>query len=208
MTAIVRPADAGRPTLLLLHGRGGTEHDLVGLAEVVAPGWGIIAPRGPEAEGGGYAWFAHHAIGVPVTESLDVRLAETGEVVAALAREAAVSGPMVAVGFSNGGMMAGSLGAARPDLIGGVVLLCSTYPLPDHIYALGGLGGMPVIALAGGADPFHPPDVHAAGVAAYRRANALVCEETDNSGAHGVTPEHARILRKWLEDWESGDLHG
>jgi phospholipase/carboxylesterase len=113
---------------------------------------------------------------------------------------------MVAMGFSNGGMMAGSLGAARPDLIGGVVLLCSTYPLPDHVYALGGLDSTPVIALAGGVDPFHPPAVHAAGVAAYGAAHALICEHTDNSGAHGVTPEHARILKKWLEDWESGDL--
>lgn len=206
MTAIVRPADPGRPTLVLLHGRGGTEHDLLALADAVAPGWGVIAPRGPEAEGGGYAWFQHHAIGVPVTESLDVRLEETAEVVTGLARDAGVATPMVAMGFSNGGMMAGSLGAACPDLIGGVVLLCSTYPLPDHIYALGGLNGTPVIALAGGIDPFHPPDVHDAGVAAYRNAHAPVYEHTDNSGAHGVTPEHAQILKKWLEDWESGDL--
>jgi len=206
VNAIVRPADAGRPTLLLLHGRGGTEHDLLALADAVAPGWGVIAPRGPEAEGGGYAWFRHHAIGVPVTESLDVRLGETAELVAGLAQDAGITTPMVAMGFSNGGMMAGSLGAARPDLIGGVVLLCSTYPLPDHVYALGGLDSTPVIALAGGVDPFHPPAVHAAGVAAYGAANALICEHTDNSGAHGVTPEHARILKKWLEDWESGDL--
>jgi len=206
MTAIVRPGDTGRPTLLLLHGRGGTEQDLLGLADAVAPGWGVIAPRGPEAEGGGYAWFRHHAIGVPVVESLDARLAETGELVAGLARDAGVSAPMVAVGFSNGGMMAGSLAAARHELIGGVALLCSTYPLPEHIFALGGLAGTPVIALAGGADPFHPPEVHNAGVAAYGAAGARICEHMDNSGAHGVTPEHARILKKWLEDWESGNL--
>lgn len=206
MTAVVLPADPGRPTLLLLHGRGGTENDLVALARAVAPGWGIIAPRGAEQQNGGYAWFTHHAIGVPVIESLDVRLAETGEVVASLAGQAGVTGPMVAIGFSNGGMMAGSLGAARPDLIGGVALLCSTYPLPPHIHALGGLEGMPVVALAGGADPFHPQQVHQAGLAAYRASGALVCEHTDNSGAHGVTPEHARILGKWLEDWESGEL--
>ena len=206
MSVIVRPADAGRPTLLLLHGRGGSEVDLVPLAQAVAPGWGIIAPRGPEQEGGGYAWFAHHAIGVPVIESLDVRLAETGEAVASHAAQAGVSGPMVAMGFSNGGMMAGSLGAARPDLIGGVALLCSTYPLPPHVAGLGGLTGMRLVALAGGADPFHPPEVHEAGVAAYRAAGARVCEHTDNSGSHGVTPEHARILGKWLENWESVEL--
>ncbi len=204
MTTIVRVADAGRPTLLLLHGRGGDAEDLVPIADAVALGWGVIAPRGPDAEGGGYAWFTHHAVGVPVRESLDVRLGETAEVAAALQRPAAGHGRMVAVGFSNGGMMAGSLGAARPDLIGGVALLSSAYPLPDHVYAMGGLKGMPVIALSGGMDPFHPLEVHDAGVAAYRAAGAHVADHIDPAGGHSVTPEHARILAKWLEDWESG----
>jgi predicted esterase len=48
MPDIVHTPQAGRPSLLLLHGRGGTEHDLVGLAQAVAPGWGIIAARGPD----------------------------------------------------------------------------------------------------------------------------------------------------------------
>lgn len=131
------------PTLLLLHGRGGFEHDLLGLAAMVAPGWGVIAPHGPEREGNGFVWFRHQAVGVPVIESLDVRLRETAEVAAGLARDGGVHLPMVAVGFSNGGMMAGALGCARPDLVGGVVLLSSTYPLPSHIYDMGGLSGTP-----------------------------------------------------------------
>ena len=53
-SAVVLPADHGRPTLLLLHGRGGTENDLVALARAVAPGWGIIAPRGAEQQNGGH----------------------------------------------------------------------------------------------------------------------------------------------------------
>ena len=144
MTAVVRPPDNGRPTLLLLHGRGGGEHDLVGVAEAVAPGWGIIAPRGPEAEGGGHAWFTHHAIGVPVIESLDMRLGETAEVAAGLAADAGITGPMVVMGFSNGGMMAGALACARPDLVGGVALLCSAYPLPRHGRARRNAHGRPV----------------------------------------------------------------
>jgi phospholipase/carboxylesterase len=115
---------------------------------------------------------------------------------------------MVVMGFSNGGMMAGALACARPDLVGGVALLCSAYPLPPHIYAMGGIAGMPMVAVSGGADPFHPPDVHAAGVAAYRAAGAHVSETIDTTGTHSVTPEHVRILRKWLAGWESDVFRG
>lgn len=203
MAAIVRPAEGDLPTLVLLHGRGGTEHDLVGLARAVAPGWGIIAPRGPEPEGGGFAWFRHHRIGVPVIDSLDTRLGETAEVVSGLAREEGARMPLTVVGFSNGGMMAGALGCARPDLVDSVVLLSSAYPLPAHLYALGGLSGRPVLVLSGGADPFHPPETHEAGVAAHRAAGAVVSDAVDPAGGHGVTPEHARILAKWLQDVRS-----
>jgi len=186
------------PTLLLLHGREGSEHDLPGMAAAVAPGWGVIAPRGPEHEGDGFAWFRHRTIGVPVIESLDLRMQETAEVAAGLARDAEVRLPMVAVGFSNGGMMAGALGCARPDLVGAVALLSSSYPLPAHVYALGGMSGMPVIALSGGADPFHTIRVHQAGVDAYRSAGARVAEHVDASGGHGVTRENADLLGEWL----------
>lgn len=198
MSAVVQRAAGNLPTLLLLHGRGGFEHDLLDLAAMVAPGWGVIAPRGPEREGNGYAWFQHQAIGVPVIESLDVRLHETAEVAAGLARDAGVRLPMVAVGFSNGGMMAGALGCARPDLVGGVVLLSSTYPLPSHIYDMGGLCGTPVLALAGGADAVHPREVHAAGVAAYSGAGAAVTAAVDPDAGHEVSTEQVHVMRTWL----------
>jgi phospholipase/carboxylesterase len=204
MPDIVHTPQAGRPSLLLLHGRGGTEHDLVGLAQAVAPGWGIIAPRGPEAEGGGFAWFRHHAIGIPVDESLDSRLAETAERVHDLAAGAGIAVPLVAVGFSNGGMMAGALGATHPELVSAVVLLSSTYPLPPAVGMAGGLQDMPVLALAGGSDPFLPPPVHEAGVRAYGDAGAVMTAFVAEDGGHGVAAEHAAELRKWLETVESG----
>jgi predicted esterase len=74
-TTIVLPGP-DRRALVLLHGRGGTEGDLVAIARAVAPERFLVAPRGPEPEGAGWAWFRHHRIGVPVRESLDERLEE------------------------------------------------------------------------------------------------------------------------------------
>src|SRR5947199_9090916 len=170
MQAIWRPPAEGRPTVLALHGRGSDAGDLVPVVEAIDPGLGILAPRGPEREGPGYAWFRHHRIGVPVTQSLRERLAEVADGVARAAAEHGAELPLVALGFSNGGMMAGALAAARPDLVGRAVLLSSAYPLPEETLAAGGLAGTPVFLGAGDADPFHTLDVLEAGAERYRRA--------------------------------------
>src|SRR5262249_9590848 len=97
MRALVRAPAEGRPTLLLLPGRGGAEGDLVPLADALGPGLGVLAPRGPDPEGGGFAWFRHHRIGVPVEESLDRRLAEVGDWLAGALPEAGIAPPVVAM---------------------------------------------------------------------------------------------------------------
>ncbi|MCU0307414.1 MAG: alpha/beta fold hydrolase [Thermoleophilia bacterium] len=192
------PAAPDGPTLLLLHGRGGHEGDLVPVARAVAPGAGVLAPRAPLPEGGGFAWFRHHRIGVPVQASLDEEIGRVGGWLEAALAELGVRAPVVAVGFSNGGMMAGALAAARPDLVGGCVLLASAYPLPPATGALGGLAGAPVLALGGGADPFHPPEVMRAGVAAYAAAGARVSAHSDPGAGHEVTPAQAAVARDWI----------
>ncbi len=106
---------------------------------------------------------------------------------------------MTAVGFSNGGMMAGALGAARADLVDRVALLSSAYPLPDHVFALGGLAGHRVLAVGGEDDPFLPRDVSVAGVAAYRAAGADVTDIT-RPGGHGVGPQEVDALREFLRE--------
>ncbi len=137
------PAAPGSPTLLALHGRGGAEGDLQGLGDALGGGVGVLAPRGPEPQGGGFAWFRHHAIGVPELPSLEENLALVAAWLDAAVAEHGLEAPLVAVGFSNGGMMAGALAAVRPDLVGDVALLSSAYPLPAQTLAHGGLSGSP-----------------------------------------------------------------
>ena len=193
-----RPAAPGRPTLLLLHGRGGGEGDLVPLADALDPGLGVLAPRGPDAQQpAGFAWFLHRAIGVPVEESLDARLAEVGDWLAA-AVAGYGTGPVVTVGFSNGGMMAGALLAARPDLVSAAALLSGAYPLPPHVAALGGLAGRRVHMAGGDADPFHPLETLAAGERSYAAAGALVERHVAPGAGHGITASQVEDLRAWL----------
>jgi phospholipase/carboxylesterase len=189
-------ARPGRPTLLALHGRGGREEDLLGLAGAL-DGAGVLAPRGPEPQPSGYAWFRHHRVGVPVAESLDLRLAEVAGWLEEVVRREGLIAPLPAVGFSNGGMMAGALASARPDLVGDVALLSSAYPLPEEVLALGGLRGRRVLASGGEDDPFLPADVAAAGVEAYRRAGAEVTARW-HPGGHGIREEEVRDLARWL----------
>jgi phospholipase/carboxylesterase len=191
------PAAPGAPTLLVLHGRGGRETDLAGLGEALGGGVGVLAPRGPEVQEPGFAWFRNMGIGNPVRESLDLRLAELADWLGETAARLGLATPLAAVGFSNGGMMAGALGAARPDLVDRVALLSSAYPLPAHIFALGGLAGHRVLAVGGEDDPFLPHEIAVAGVAAYRDAGAEVTDIT-RPGGHGVGPQELEALRAFL----------
>jgi phospholipase/carboxylesterase len=197
LVARLAPAAPGAPTLLALHGRGGAEGDLLGLGEALGTGAGVLAPRGPEREGAGYAWFRHHAIGVPDLASLDARLGELAAWLEGAIGEHGLAAPLTAVGFSNGGMMAGALAAARPDLVGDVALLSSAYPLPAQIVALGGLRGRRVLAAGGEDDPFLPMETAAAGIASYRAAGAEVTEAW-RPGGHGVGAQEVAALRDWL----------
>jgi phospholipase/carboxylesterase len=187
----------GAPTLLARHGRGGGEGDLIGLGEALGAGIGVLAPRGPDPQGGGYAWFRHHAFGVPELASLDECLEIVDAWLAAALRDYRLEGPLTAVGFSNGGMMAGALSAARPDLVGDVALLSSAYPLPPEIVARGGLRGRRVLAAGGTEDTFLPPESSAAGIASYRAAGAEVTEAW-RPGGHWVGPQEIDALRRWL----------
>jgi phospholipase/carboxylesterase len=189
-----------RRALVLFHGRGGTEGDLVAIARAVAPERYVIAPRGPEPEGAGWAWFRHHRIGVPVRTSLDERLAEAVAWLEDELAERELTDPVTLVGFSNGGMMAGALLAARPDLVAAAALIAGAYPLPDDLLPPGRLLGRRILATRGGADPFFDETQLTAGVAAYRRAGAAVETVVDPDGGHGATPLLAAALEGWLRD--------
>lgn len=178
------PATApGRPPLLLLHGTGGDETDLIGLGQSLAPGAALLSPRGNVLEGAAPRFFRRLAEGVLDQDDVRRRAADLAAFVGAARKEYGIAAP-VALGFSNGANIAAAVLQLHPGVLAGAVLLRAMVPL-DPPPAAQGLTGTPVLIVAGDADPIMPlgdPEKLAATLAA---AGADVTLRTVPAG-HGL----------------------
>ena len=117
--------DESAALVVLLHGRGGNERDIVGLADVLPIGPTYAALRGPIDLGGdGYAWFENQGVGRPLAESLRVQL----DWFWTWLDEVAGDRRVVVIGFSGGAVFAGGLALDRPDRLAGIAILYGTMP--------------------------------------------------------------------------------
>src|SRR5437868_10510748 len=124
------PATPGGPILLLLHGTGGNENDLVPLAEVLLPGAGILSPRGKVLENGMPRFFRRLAEGVFDVEDLKLRTHELADFVTAAAERYDIDGKrIVAVGYSNGANIAASVLLVCPGIFSAAILFRAMVPL-------------------------------------------------------------------------------
>jgi predicted esterase len=190
------PANPGGPILLLLHGTGGNEHDLVPLGETLLPGAGILSPRGKVLERGMPRFFRRLAEGVFDIEDLKLRTAELADFVTATAAERRFSlRELVAVGFSNGANIAGALLLLRPDVLGAGVLFRAMVPLTPE--TLPEMGATPVLISNGKMDPLVSADETERLAALLRSAGADVTVSWQNSG-HELTQRDVITAREWL----------
>ena len=132
------PADANAPILLLLHGTGGNEQDLLSLAEILSPAAGVLSPRGKVLERGMPRFFKRLAVGVFDIEDLKFRTGELADfLLASATRYGFDISRLIAVGFSNGANIAGSMLLLRPDALTAGILLRAMVPLvPDPLPSL------------------------------------------------------------------------
>lgn len=130
-----RGTDAAAGTLLVLHGTGGDEHDLLPLGRAIAPGATLLSPRGKVLEHGKPRFFRRLAEGVFDVDDLKRRAAELGDfVIAATERYGFETSRLTAVGFSNGANIASALLLLRPDVLTRAVLFRAMVPLvPDPL---------------------------------------------------------------------------
>lgn len=184
----------GLPPLLLLHGTGGDENDLVPLGEQLLPGAALLSPRGKVMENGMPRFFRRLAEGVFDLEDLKARTAELAGFIAAARKAYGLAAP-VAVGFSNGANIAASLLLSQPDALAGAVLLRAMLPFepqpqPD-------LTGKPVLLLSGNSDQMISAASSKRLVEVLQAAGAELVYKSLPTG-HGLTQNDLTIAANWL----------
>jgi len=190
------PAAPDAPVLLLLHGTGGSEHDLLPLAEMLAPGAGVLSPRGKVLERGMPRFFRRLAEGVFDIADLKQRTQELADFVTESAATYKFSTrTLIAVGFSNGANIAGALLLLRHEVLGGAILFRAMVPLtPD---TLPQIPGTPVLVSNGGVDPLVSAEETEHLAALLRSAGAEVTVAWQAAG-HELTESDITTAREWL----------
>ena len=191
------PAEGDDPnTLLLLHGTGGNEDDLLPLGRMVHGNAALLSPRGKILEHGMPRFFRRLAEGIFDEEDLVNRTHELAGFVEAATTEYGLDrGRVWAVGFSNGANIAASLLLLHPGLLSGAVLLRAMVPLePDPTPDL---SGTPVYLAAGRSDPIVPAENTERLAGLLTEAGASVTLDWQ-PGGHGIGQREVEAARDWL----------
>jgi phospholipase/carboxylesterase len=185
-------------TLLLLHGTGGNERDLIPLGRELDPHASLLSPRGKILENGMPRFFRRLAEGVFDLEDLKMRTNELADFVAAAVRHYKLAAnDIVGVGYSNGANIAASMLLLRSEIMRAAILFRAMVPLiPDN---LPHLSSVRVWIGAGDQDPIIPTSESQRLAELLRHAGADVTIRFFNAG-HGLTNIEIETAGQWLKD--------
>ncbi len=198
------PADARQqtaeretpPTLLLLHGTGGSENDLLELGQMLVPDAALLSPRGKVLENGMARFFRRLAEGVFDIADLKQRTYELADFIpAASAAYHFDLAHVIAVGYSNGANIAASTLLLRPGVLSAAVLLRPMVPLIPE--PLPDLTGAPVFISAGQMDPIVLPRETERLEILLRQCGATVTTRW-HPGGHALSHEDIHEAKAWL----------
>ena len=190
------PTNSKAKTLLLLHGTGGDENDLLPLGRTLDPEANLLSLRGQVLENGMPRFFRRIAEGVFDVPDLIQRTEELKEFIeAAVAEYRFDSGKMTAVGFSNGANIAGALLLLHPGKLKSAVLLHPMVPLIPDI--MPDLSGTRVFIGAGRQDTLVDIDETERLAALLRMAGADVTLSW-SEGGHSLSREEVQAAVLWL----------
>lgn len=193
----VPAADAGAPVvLLLLHGTGGNEEDLLPMGEALWPGAALLSPRGKVMENGMPRFFRRLSEGVFDEEDLKFRAGELAKFVEGAAERYGLQGKsVVAVGYSNGANIASGMMLLHPRVLAGAILLRPMVPFameeaPD-------LQGVHVLLGAGKRDPIVPEE-HIGGLMGLLEVAGADVSVHWHAGGHELGPDDMAAAKDWL----------
>lgn len=191
--------DLPLPVLLLLHGTGGDEHDLVGLGQSLSPGSSILSVRGKVLENGMPRYFRRLAEGVFDLEDLTFRTQELSDFVVRAGKQYGfANSPVIAVGYSNGANIASSILFSRPEILQGAVLYRAMVPFEPE--AAADLRGKKVLMLSGLMDQIIPADNSKRLAELLKEAGADVDFRLKPTG-HGLTQSDLSEAKAWLSSF-------
>ena len=178
-TYVFEAGEGAGPVLLLLHGTGGNERDLVPLARLVAPNAPIVSPRGNVLENGMPRFFRRLAEGVFDLEDLAERTTQLARFIRAVGERHDVAPErLVALGFSNGANIAASVMLSEPATLRRGILLRAMVPF----------------------QPETPPELsESSTLLCAGRSDPIVRPENTERLAEMLRAAGARVDLRWLE---------
>jgi phospholipase/carboxylesterase len=183
-------------TLIVLHGTGGNENDLVGIGQAIAPGAVIVSPRGKVLENGAPRFFKRLAEGVFDPKEVRSRAEELARFIhAAIAKYDLDASRIYALGYSNGANIASTVMFIEPRLLQGAVLF-----RPMLVYEpaeRGDLSGASVFISAGRMDPIVPVTSVERLAELFESSHAEVTLKWQLAG-HNLVPSEVREAADWL----------
>jgi phospholipase/carboxylesterase len=204
----INPNDVSRPhvwrpaadpasvrTLLLLHGSGADEHDLLPLGKLIDPTANLLSPRGLVRVDGANRFFLRNDDGSFVEEDIVKNSGELAEFLWAASGEYGFDANNVyAVGFSNGANAAGALLLLQPDSVRGIIAFGTTKSFENTPFKkVPDLSGKRVWIANGAQDHYSPAERTAAMVEEFESLGAKV-SLLMQPGGHTISPQHVREI--------------
>jgi phospholipase/carboxylesterase len=188
--------EKGRPEerpLVLLHGTGGDENDLIPLARMITPTAPLLSPRGKVLENGKPRFFRRLAEGVFDEDDVRRRANELADFVTNARSQYGITSP-IALGYSNGANIAAAVLLLRPSELAGAILLRAMLPLahPKPVK----LDGVPVLIVSGARDPIIRPESAAKLASLLERYGAAVEHRVLPAG-HELSQADVTLAQSW-----------
>jgi predicted esterase len=193
----VPAAESGpKITLLLLHGTGGDEDDLVPLGQQLVPGAALLSPRGRVLEQGMPRFFRRLAEGVFDLDDLKLQTDALAKFVADASHKYGLDhNKTIALGYSNGANIAASLLLTHPHLLSGAVLFRPMVPFRPN--PVPNLKDVPVLLAAARRDQIVPPQQTSELSQIFTSAGARVTTH-GHPGGHELGADDVAAAKDWL----------
>jgi phospholipase/carboxylesterase len=190
--------DPEAPLVVLLHGRGSSEREIIELAPHLPQNAAYAAVRAPLAEGGGFAWFVNRGIGRPTADSLRENM---DWFTCWLDTAASAERKVILVGFSGGAAFAGGLLLDQPSRYDGAGILYGTLPFDAGVpITPGRLSGIPVLVAQGEQDTVIPPELLDATWEYLSNPSGAPAWASKHPGGHGISAASLAELAGWLNE--------